>query len=237
MPWDPKSEFSALDSDCRAWYAALPPSLQFTQAAIYIRKDTSQLGALCLLHCAHYQTICDLYRLGAPALYKLRAAFDFPPEQRHFLRHLQQVLFDAARSLASIIGETARHGPRMLADSWLPTILYDSCRIMIYHLTQILDPESESTKSLIVSTIPLLRDNIKGLRLMGSLNSIANSLVSQTFSSSPRALWALECSFTLLAQCSAAETMLDRSGIESEIVRQNIIPDDPYQPNQAADPR
>ncbi|CAG8237876.1 unnamed protein product [Penicillium olsonii] len=221
VPWDPKSEFSALDSDCRAWYASLPPSLQFTQAAVYIRKDTSQLGALCLLHCAHYQTICDLYRLGAPALYKLRAAFDFPPEQRHFLRHLQQVLFDAARSLASIIGETARHGPRMLADSWLPTILYDSCRIMIYHLTQILDPESESTKSLIVSTIPLLRDNIKGLRLMGSLNSIANSL---------------SCSFTLLIQCSAAETMLDRSGIESEIVRQNIIPDDPYQPNQAADP-
>ncbi|CAG8923331.1 unnamed protein product [Penicillium salamii] len=212
VPWDPESEFSVLDSDCRAWYASLPPSLQFTPAAVYIRKDTSQLGALCLLHCAYYQTICDLYRLGAPALYKLRAAFDFPPEQHDFLRHLQQVLFDAARALASIIGQTARHGPRMLSDSWLPTILYDSCRIMIYHLTQVLDPELESTKSLIIATIPLLHGNINGLRLMGSLNSIANSL------------------------CAAAETMLDRSGIESEIVRQNIIPDDPYQPNKADDP-
>lgn len=34
---------------------------------------------------------------------------------------------------------------------------------------------------------------------------------------------------TNVLQCSVAETMLRRSGIESEIVRQNnIIPDDPY---------
>lgn len=32
-------------------------------------------------------------------------------------------------------------------------------------------------------------------------------------------------------QCSAAETMLDRSGIGSDVVAQNSIPDDPYQPN------
>lgn len=155
--------------------------MQFTPEAIYIRKDTSQLGALCVLHCAHYQTICDLYRLGAPALYKLRAAFDFPPEQQDFLRHLQQVLFDAARALASIIGQIARHGTRMLADSWLPTIVYDSCRIMVYHLTQVLDPELESTKRLTLSAIPLLRSNISALRLMGSLNAIANTLVSQQY--------------------------------------------------------
>ncbi|KAJ5327643.1 uncharacterized protein N7506_010745 [Penicillium brevicompactum] len=212
VPWDPRSEFSVLDSECRLWYSSLPPSLQFSPEAIYIRKDTSQLGALCVLHCAHYQTICDLYRLGAPALYKLRAAFEFPPEQHEFLRHLQQVLFDAARALASIIGQTARHGPRMLADSWLPTIVYDSCRIMIYHLTQVLDPELESTRRLTLSAIPLLRSNIGALKLMGSLNAIANTL------------------------CSAAETMLDRSGVESEVICQNIIPDDPYQPNKAEYP-
>ncbi|KAJ5971510.1 uncharacterized protein N7479_001428 [Penicillium vulpinum] len=205
VPWDPASEFALLDSDCRAWYDSLPASLQFTPDAIYIRKDTSQLGALCLLHCAHYQTVCDLYRLGAPALYKLRAAFDFPPEQGEFLRHLQKVLFDSARALATIIGQTATHGPQMLADSWLPTIVYDSCRIMVYHLTHILDPRSENAKALVRAAIPLLRSNINVLKLMASLNAIASSLAS------------------------AAETMLDRSGIESEMVTQNIIPDDPYQ--------
>lgn len=168
-----------LDADCRSWYESLPPSLQFTPNAIYIRKDSSQLGALCVLHCAHYQTMCDLYRLGAPALYKLRAAFDFPPERQGFLRHLQEVLFDAARALATIIGETARHGARMLADSWLPTITYDSCRIMVYHLTQILDPKSEETKVITTDTLPLLKSNINCLKLMGHLSVIGNSLVSR----------------------------------------------------------
>ncbi|KAJ5129072.1 hypothetical protein N7526_007238 [Penicillium atrosanguineum] len=212
VPWDPSSEFAILDKDCRAWYESLPASLQFTPSAIYIRKDSSQLGALCVLHCAHYQTICDLYRLGAPALYKLRAAFDFPPEHQVFLHHLQQVLFDAARTLATIIGEAARHGTRMLADSWLPTITYDSCRIMVYHLTQILDPSLEDTKSIIMETLPLLQSNIHALGVMGNLNGIANTL------------------------CSAAETMLDRSGIGSEVIAPNSIPDDPYQSIEGEDP-
>lgn len=185
VPWDPQSEFAMLDADCRTWYESLPPSLHFTRNAMYIRKDSSQLGALCVLHCAHYQTICDLYRLGAPALYKLRAAFEFPPEQRDFLKQLQQVLFDAARSLASIIGETASHGSRMLADSWLPTITYDSSRIMVYHLTQILDPRADETRRITIETIPLLRSNISSLKLMGSLSMISNSLVSKTVSKIP----------------------------------------------------
>jgi hypothetical protein len=182
VPWDPQSEFATLDADCRTWYESLPPSLQFTHNAMYIRKDSSQLGALCVLHCAHYQTICDLYRLGAPALYKLRAAFEFPPEQQDFLKQLQQILFDAARSLASIIGETASHGSRMLADSWLPTITYDSSRIMVYHLTQILDPRADETNRITIETIPLLRSNISSLKLMGSLSMISNSLVSKNIS-------------------------------------------------------
>lgn len=181
VPWNPNSEFATLEAECRAWYESLPPSLQFTPSAIYIRKDSSQLGALCVLHCAHYQTICDLYRLGAPALYKLRAAFDFPPEQQGFLKELQQVLFDAARSLATIMDETGRHGCRMLADSWLPTITYDSCRIMVYHLTQILDPDDQGTKRLMNETLPLLQSNIHCLKLMAPLNAIATSLVRRSF--------------------------------------------------------
>lgn len=177
VPWDPDSEFAMLDAACRAWYESLPASLQFTPNAIYIRKDSEQLGALCVLHCAHYQTICDLYRLGAPALYQLRAPFDFPPEQTGFLRRLQQVLFDAGKTIATVIRETAHHGSRMLADSWLPTITYDSCRIMVYHLTQILNPHTDEAKNTMMETLPLLQSNIKVLKLMGSLNAIANSLV------------------------------------------------------------
>ncbi|KAJ6078605.1 hypothetical protein N7467_008358 [Penicillium canescens] len=193
VPWSPESEFALLDADCRAWYESLPASLQFTPDAIYIRKDTSQLGAL------------STSSLQTPSSLRL------PPEQHEFLKHLQQVLFDAARALATIVGQTAHHGPRMLADSWLPTITYDSCRIIVYHLTQILDPREESTKSLILTTIPLLRSNIAALKSMGSLNAIANTL-----------------------GC-AAETMLDRSGIESEVVTHNIIPDDPYHPEEEED--
>ncbi|KAJ5815774.1 hypothetical protein N7474_007551, partial [Penicillium riverlandense] len=196
VPWDPDSEFAKLDADCRAWYESLPASLQFMPDAIYIRKDSSQLGALC----------------EPPALYKLRAAFDFPPEQQGFLRHLQQVLFDAARTLASIIGETMRHDSRMLADSWLPTIAYDSCRIMVYHLTQILDPRIESTRLIMRQTVPLLQSNITALKVMGNISGIADSL------------------------CSAAETMLNRSRIESEAITQNIVPDDPYPTQEGDDP-
>ncbi|KAJ5894998.1 hypothetical protein N7495_006689 [Penicillium taxi] len=206
VPWEPESEFAILAAECHAWYDSLPARLQFTSDSIYVRKDSSQLGALCALHCAHYQTICDLYRLGAPALYKLRSAFEFPPEQQVFLRHLQKILFDAARTIANIVGETARHGTRMLADSWLPTITYDSSRIIVYHLTQILDPSLEESKILMMQSVPHLRSNIKCLKSMGCLYVIANSLAS------------------------AAETMFERSGIGSEVIARNSIPDDPYEP-------
>lgn len=39
----------------------------------------------------------------------------------------------------------------------------------------------------------------------------------------------------LIWQCSAAETMLDRSGIGSEVVAQNSVPDDPYQSIEGAE--
>ena len=49
---------------------------------------------------------------------------------------------------------------------------------MVYHLTQILDPLSDNAKALALAAIPLLRSNINALKLMGSLNAIAASLVS-----------------------------------------------------------
>jgi hypothetical protein len=208
LPWLHDSEFRQLDAECRNWHDNLPASLQWTDTAIYIRKESSQLGALCSLHCAYHQTMCDLYRLGVPALYKLRAAFQFPPEQKDFLKHLQWTLFGHAKSLATIMTETASHGAHMLADSWLPTILYDSCRILLYHLTQIIDPTSADSKALMLETVPFLRQTVRGLQTMRSLYTVADPLHK------------------------TAETMLKKAGLgvgsEPVLLRDDIIPDDPY---------
>ena len=61
MPWLPDSEFALIDAESRAWYASLPESLKWSESAVYIRKETSQLGALCGLHWMYHQNMCDLY--------------------------------------------------------------------------------------------------------------------------------------------------------------------------------
>jgi hypothetical protein len=121
--------------------------------------------------------MCDLYRIGAPALYKLRKAFEFPPEQHDFRRHLQYTLYGHAKSIAIITAEAARHDSKMLADSWIPTITYDSCRILLYYVMQLIDPETESSKALMLETIPHLQSNIRALKVMRSLFAVAESLV------------------------------------------------------------
>jgi hypothetical protein len=82
LPWLPDSEFATLDSELRRWYESLPTTLEFTPSTIYARKGSSQLGALCVFHCAYHQTMCDLYRIGTPSLYRLRSAFTFPPNRQ-----------------------------------------------------------------------------------------------------------------------------------------------------------
>ncbi|KAL4749475.1 hypothetical protein BDW72DRAFT_204741 [Aspergillus terricola var. indicus] len=204
-PWLPNSEFAILDKACWKWYDNLPENLQFTTSTIYTRKASSQLGALVLLHCSHYQTLCDLYRLGAPALFKLRSAIEFPPEQSEFLQKLRGDLYNAARTLATIIGEAERHGPHILSDTWLPTITYDSSRIMLYYLTQLIDPREQDSKELVVQTIPYLESNIRALKAMQSLNAVSERLVR-------------------LPQPTKSSLTADYPG-------KNIVPDDPYPPD------
>ncbi|KAF2166249.1 hypothetical protein M409DRAFT_66731 [Zasmidium cellare ATCC 36951] len=213
-PWLPDSEFAQLDAELRYWYDNLPANLQFTPTTLYIRQETSQVGALCALHYAYHQTMCDLYRIGAPGLYKLRSAFGFPPEQGEFLRHLQSTLFGHARSLATVMAEALRHGPHAIADSWLPTILYDSCKIMLFYLTQIIDPSLDSSRALLAETIPHVRNNVKALNIMRSMFASAGPLAQ------------------------AAHTMLEKIGIELEEGRtgsQNFIPEDPYSNDEPDD--
>lgn len=209
LPWLPESEFAQLDGESRAWYNSLPASLQFTPTAMYIRKETSQLGALFSLHYMYHQTMCDLYRISAPRLYKLRHTFNFPPQQNGFLTHLQTELFVHARSLASITAEAMRHGPHALADSWIPTIAYDGCRVMLFYLTQILDPFAEQTRALISETVPLVQANIKALKYMQSMYSVAELLAN------------------------AAERMLEKVGLGPDATPsgQSIVPDEPYPNN------
>lgn len=180
MPWLPDSEFALLDRELQMWHSSLPPDFHFTASAIYISKESNQEGALCLLHCAFQQTMCDLYRIGAPALYKLRSAFYFPPEQNQFLRHLQWSLFKAATNIAAIIAEGGRHSPAMIADTWLPSITYDSNRIMLYYLTTIFDPADPGTKDLVLNTVPYLQSNVQALKVMRSTNAVAEGMVRST---------------------------------------------------------
>ncbi|EME39977.1 hypothetical protein DOTSEDRAFT_74739 [Dothistroma septosporum NZE10] len=211
MPWLPHSEFAQLDAELRFWYDNLPANLQFTPTTLYIRQETSQVGALCALHYAYHQTMCDLYRVGAPGLYKLRSAFAYPPEQADFHRHLQSTLFGHAKSLATIMAEALRHGPHAIADSWLPTILYDSCKIMLFYLTQLVDPSTEASKVLLADTIPHVRNNVKALNIMKSMYASAKPLAK------------------------AAHDMLEKVGIDIEEGRcgsQSFIPDDPYANNE-----
>ncbi|KAK5535011.1 hypothetical protein LTR23_008053 [Exophiala sp. CCFEE 6169] len=206
LPWIPDSEFARFDNELKAWQTSLPADLQFTPSVIYVRKESNQLGALTLLHCAYHQTMCDLYRIGAPALYKLRSAFYFPPEQIQFLRHLQWSLFKAARSLAAVIAEAGRHGPGMVADTWLPSITYDSNRIMLYYLTIIFDPTDQSTKDLVLNTVPYLQSNVQALKMMSATNAVAEGMYH------------------------AAESMLEKLGVASNNIspQPHVVLDDPY---------
>ncbi|KAL4972240.1 hypothetical protein BDW66DRAFT_154916 [Aspergillus desertorum] len=190
-PWLPNSEFAILDKACWKWYDSLPENLQFTTSTIYARKASSQLGALVL-----------------PTLLSLSTPF--PPEQGEFLQKMRKDLYDAAKTLAMIIGEAERHGPIILSDTWLPTITYDSSGIMLYYLTQLIDSRAQDSKELVIQTIPYLQSNVRALKAMRSLNAVSERL------------------------CTLAETMLQLLGSEAEIEivspGRNIVPDDPYPP-------
>ncbi|KAF4965810.1 hypothetical protein FZEAL_10729, partial [Fusarium zealandicum] len=176
LPWLPDSEFAQLDQELQTWYASLPSNLRFEASAIYLRKETWQLGALCFLHCAYHQTMLDFYRIGTPELFKLRSPFHFSSAGNDFQRHLQYALFKEARTLAAIIAETEQHGSRMIGDTWFPTIAYESNRVMLFYLTQIADPLAANKRDLVLTTIPYLQSNLKALKTMRATSALADSL-------------------------------------------------------------
>lgn len=226
LPWIPDSEFALLDADCKSWLVSLPESLQFTPNALYIRKETSQVGALCALHLMYHQTMCDLYRIGTPALYKLRGAFHFPAEQSKFLSHVQEQLFEHATALARIICVAFRHGAHGLADSWIPTIAYDSCRIMLYYATQLVDPSASNKHSIMEETVKLVRGNIEALKYMRGLFTVADLLSA----AAERMLRKVETFSASAALYDCEHSSIDDSTDDYCIWNrnQNVIPDEPY---------
>lgn len=104
-PWLPDSEFAQLDAELRHWYDNLPANLQFTPTTLYIRQETSQVGALCALHYAYHQTMCDLYRVGKT-----------DPRQLSFSHQILTFMFSRSRLVqVAIANRVSPRTSRLLA--------------------------------------------------------------------------------------------------------------------------
>lgn len=154
----------------------LPTALRWTPNVQYIRKDSSQLGALCHFHCTYHQTMCDLYRIGMPRLFKIRQPVHYPPERLDFLSSVQETCFYHASQIAAILQTASRHGVKTLADTWLAVIAHDTNRVMLYYLTKVIDPNADSHRKTVNDTLPLVRSNLEVLKLMMPLFSMSKSL-------------------------------------------------------------
>lgn len=179
----PDTDFAALDTAFTQWYDALPPRLQLTTSNMYIRKESNQLGALFLLHCAYHLSICDLYRIGdprlLPSLFRHNFSIDLLPAQQAFLQHCRQTCFEHAKKVASILSEAVAYGAKMLADHWLCTAAYETLRILLYYVMKDKNSEkAEGSKNTLAEVLPLMRTNMKALRLMRPLFATAERCVS-----------------------------------------------------------
>ncbi|OBT40062.1 hypothetical protein VE00_09292 [Pseudogymnoascus sp. WSF 3629] len=194
----PDAEFSSLDESCEDWLNSLPPSLRLTTASIYTRKDSSQLGALFVLHCAYNITLCDLYRISMPALLpgllRTRLSVELTPDQQASRALYQRKCFEHSKDAARILMKAVGHGARFLADTWLCTCAFESTRTMLYYSVQGVDRNQNNGRELVLELIPLFEANMKAMRLMIPL-------------------------FATAEQCYAAATSLMRkAGIGSHLV-------------------
>ncbi|KAL1902396.1 hypothetical protein Sste5346_001376 [Sporothrix stenoceras] len=178
LPWLPGSEFAVLDEALRAWRDGLAPYLDFSPDSIYTRLESSQLGALALLHCTYYNAMLDLYRVGMPELFSLRHAFRFPPEQSAFRHHLQTHSFQHACRMASVLSQTAAHGARHLADSMTPMFAYNSSRVMLYYLVRLHDPSRPDTQATVADTIRHVQSNNRVLQLASAMMPLSEPLLT-----------------------------------------------------------
>ncbi|KFX87420.1 hypothetical protein V490_08281 [Pseudogymnoascus sp. VKM F-3557] len=166
----PDAGFSSLETSCEDWLNSLPPALRLTTASIYTRKDSSQLGALFLLHCAYHITLCDLYRITMPVLLpgllRTRLSVELTPDQQTFRALYQRKCFEHSRDAAGILMKAVSHGAKFLADTWLCTCAFESTRTMLYYSVQGVDRNRGNSRELVLETVPFFQANMKAMRLM-----------------------------------------------------------------------
>ncbi|CAK7224854.1 hypothetical protein SBRCBS47491_005696 [Sporothrix bragantina] len=177
LPWLPGSEFTVLDDALRTWHDGLAPDLAFSADSLYTRLASSQLGALCLLHCTYYNAMLDLYRIAMPELFSLRHAFRFPPDQNAFLHSLQTRSFQNACRMAAVLEQTAAQGARHLADSMMPMFAYNSSRVMLYYLVRLHDPARADTKTTVDETLQRVQSNNGVLHLTAAMMPLSDPLM------------------------------------------------------------
>jgi hypothetical protein len=112
-----------------------------------------------------------------PKLFKLRKPISPPPEQSLFMQNCQHTCVQHAQKVASVIAEAMKHGTNILADTWTETIAYDSTRVMLYYITDILGASTDRGKETVDRVTPLLRSNIKALGSMVRMFATSRTLV------------------------------------------------------------
>jgi hypothetical protein len=130
-----------------------------------------------MLHITYNQSLLDLYRIGMPKLFRIRVPLEFPPEQHDFQRQVRDKCFEHAKAVAVIFAEAVEHGANILADSWFSTVAYDSSRVMLYYLTEVVGRGEETSRALWKETASHLQANLRAQWLMIPMYSMAQPLV------------------------------------------------------------
>ena len=177
-PWVPDAEFAKLNKEIEEWKYSHPSWLSFSSDNIYIRRESSQLGALFIIHCMYHHVLSDLHRIAIPSLFKMREPFDFPPEQLPFKAKLQATCFENAQHVAVLTSTILQHGVKYLADPILPSFVYNSSRIMLYYIARILDRSKQDAEAITTRTLELVELNNRALRAMSQMYPLAEPLVS-----------------------------------------------------------
>lgn len=157
--------------------------MKFAPTSIYAWKDSSQLGELCLLHCAYHQTLVNLYQISMPQLSRSRPGLTFPLDQQDFVRNSQDKCFFHAKEGMKVMQATARHGIKYLSDTWLVVVLYESIRVMLYYRNMFSDRQSDHFQVTTDEVVEYSQFTLSALKAMRSMYSTAAPCVSKATTS------------------------------------------------------
>jgi hypothetical protein len=133
-----------------------------------------------LIHCTYHHNFLELYKFSMPDLFKLEKRFVvFPQEHREFIKVVQAEAYFHASKISEILAEAVEHGPRLLSDALLPFFVYDSSRVMLYYVSQLLDPSRVDALEKMKEAIRVVESNKNILKTMAPLFPITESLVGK----------------------------------------------------------